>query len=545
MYYSNDRSENLLEKWVNMKSNFIKYIFIVFVIGIMAFAVYKIKSDEDSKNQTQNQTQESTKEAVREINLGIAEFDTINPILSKNKNVQDISKLIFEPLVDLSTDYKAEPCLAKEWAKQDTSYIIKLRDDVKWSTGDAFTAEDVRYTIDRLKDSSSIYSYNVQNVVSVDVIDSNTVKINLDKEVPFFEYNLTFPIMSQANYAGEDFSTSQKNQAPVGTGKYKILSVQDGSITLDKNTNWWNIKNKNLLLEKINITKYASLGEMYNAFKIGNVDLISTDNTSLQEYIGKIGYAPKEMKGREHTFLSLNIKNGFLSQTEVRQAISYSIDKENIVSSIFNNKCYTSSFPLDYGSWVYQSQNASAGYNLEQAKQVLTDAGWIFRNKYWQKTVNYRTQKLTLNLLVKSGDNDLNSVADNIKTQLENQGIHINIVQASDFQYVTMLNSGNYDIALCRMYLSPSPNIETFFGDNNLANYSNNEVSELMKEIKNTTDDATIKKDYSRLVEIYKSDVPYISLYTNKYNVAYNNSLTGNINPNWFNSFYNVESWSK
>ncbi len=73
-------------------------------------------------------------------------MDTINPILSNNKNVQDISKLIYEPLVNLTADYKSEACLAKEWAKQsDNSYLIKLRENVRWSNGQRFTSADVRF----------------------------------------------------------------------------------------------------------------------------------------------------------------------------------------------------------------------------------------------------------------------------------------------------------------------------------------------------------------------------------------------------------------
>ena len=102
-----------------MKSNFFKYIFIIFVVGIMVFAIYKIRTEEETKNQIQ-QTQEAEQEQsrIREINLGIAEYDTMNPIISKNKNVQDIQKLIYEPLINLTSDYKLEPCLATEWAKQ-------------------------------------------------------------------------------------------------------------------------------------------------------------------------------------------------------------------------------------------------------------------------------------------------------------------------------------------------------------------------------------------------------------------------------------------
>ena len=461
--------------------------------------------------------------------------------------MQDITKLIYEPLVNLTSDYKPEACLATEWAKQsDNSYLIKLRENVRWSDGQRFTAEDVRFTIDRLKEISSIYSYNVQYVVGVDVVDDYTVKINLDREVPFFEYYLTFPILSKDNYEGEDFSTTAKNSQPIGTGKYKITTVESSNIVLEKNTSWWNIKEKPLTLEKIIVNLYSSIGELYNSFKIGNLDLVATDNTNLAEYIGTIGYTPKEIKGRNHTFLAFNMQNELLSRQEVRRAISYSIDKDNIVSTVFNNQCITSSFPLDYGSRLCQNTDTSSGYNTEQAKRVLEEAGWTYsRSNYWQKTENRRTQRIELNLLVKSSDSARVSVAENIKTQLESQGIRINVVQVSDEEYTSRINNKNYDIALCTLTLSTSPDLTTFFGDGNLSNYSNDEIINIMNEVKNTTDENILKEKYNRLIEIYKSDVPYLSLYNSKYTVAYNSGLVGELTPNWFSSFYGIEGWYK
>ena len=115
-----------------MKSNWSKYVFLVIVIIIVIFAIFKIKIDEKQHQYTENNTANAERKKVTEIKLGITSLDTMNPILSKNKNIQDVSKLIYDPLVTLTSDYKAEPCLAKEWAKQGTSYLIKLKENVKW-----------------------------------------------------------------------------------------------------------------------------------------------------------------------------------------------------------------------------------------------------------------------------------------------------------------------------------------------------------------------------------------------------------------------------
>lgn len=525
-----------------MKSNVFKYIFIIFVIIIVIVAFFVIRNNENEQA-TEEETTSVEEEIVREIRLGIAQYDTLNPLLTNNKNVQNVTKLIYESLVDISSDYKATPALATEWAKQDaTTYIIKLRENVRWSNGERFTSADVQFTYDRLKENSSIYSSNLEHVTMLEIVDDYTVKMYLDQEVPFFEYYLTFPILSKTFYDTQDYYNV--GIVPVGTGKYKVDSVQENYITLTKNTNWWN-RDTGLTLEKITVNIYDSIGELYNAFKLGNVDLVSTDNTNIQEYIGTIGYSTKEIKGRTHDFLVLNTQNTLLTNQEVRRAISYSIDKNNIVSNVFQNKYYTSSFPLDYGSWVYQEQDASSGYNPEQANQLLSENGWSYRNSYWQKTISGRTQRIDLNLVVKASDSTQVAVAENIRTQLASQGIRITIQQYSDDQYSRAIKNKSYDMILCSMNLSPNPDMSLFFGDNNLANYANEEVTNLMNEIKNTTDETTIKNDYTRLAEIYKTDIPYISLYTNKYTVAYNTELVGEINSNWFNPLCGIETWYK
>ena len=185
-----------------MKSNFVKYIFFIFVITIMGFAVYKVNQQESQKKEdTTTADVEIQEEPVKELTLGIAEYDTINPILSNNKYVQEVSRLIYEPLLEIDSEYKIKNNLVKEWAKtSDTTYLLKLEENIKWSDGQQFSADDVIYTIDVLKKNPSIYAYNVQYIVKADKIDSNTVQITIDHEILFFEYNLIFPIMSKTYY---------------------------------------------------------------------------------------------------------------------------------------------------------------------------------------------------------------------------------------------------------------------------------------------------------------------------------------------------------
>lgn len=524
-----------------MKLNSFKYIFIIFAIAIMIFAIVKIKKDEQKQDDQKIIEKEETIEEITELNLGVASFDSMNPILSKNKNIQDISKIIFEPLMILTSDYKLENCLAQEWAKQnELTYIIKLKQDKRWSDGRKFTAQDVKFTIDRLKEIESIYSSNVQYISELEVVDESTIKIILSQEVIFFEYNLTFPILSQDYYNDKEFIP---DIVPIGTGMYKVSEVQGSKLILQKNEYYE--QNNKLKLDKIIITIYSTVGELYNAFKTGSIDFVSTQNSNIKEHIGTIGYTSKEMKGREHDFIAFNTQSNLLSQLNIRKAICYSIDKSNIVSSIYSDNYYVSSFPLDYGNWIYKEQDTSSGYNTEHAKRILVENGWEYKYKNWQKTENYKTQKIHLNFVVKSSDKNKVSVAENIKNQLENQGIRINLIKASDEQYNNYIINKNYDMILCSINLSLSPDLSTFFGNDNLANFSNLDITNIMNEVKNTNDEEKLKKNYKRLSEIYKTEMPYLSLYNNKYTVAYNQNLVGTSEPNWFYQFYNIENWHK
>lgn len=262
-----------------MKSNFIKYIFAIVVVGLAFYSAYLLYGKKDAIENTIEEIQVSENiEIINNIRVPVVNFDTINPILSKNTHVKSISKLVYEPLLDIGENYKIELALAKEWSKVNaTSYVVKLKEDIKWSDGSKFTAKDVQYTIDRLKDENvqSIYTYNVQNVIGVEVIDDNTIRINLSKEVPFFEYNLTFPIMSQKYFENEDFVNTSKNNNPIGTGMYKVIN-ENGNIILKENKEWWNKVGREAKLKEIHIIKYTSMGETYKAFKLGNIDIIET-----------------------------------------------------------------------------------------------------------------------------------------------------------------------------------------------------------------------------------------------------------------------------
>ncbi len=525
-----------------MKSNFAKYIFIIFIVGIIILVTYKL--NEEKKNMQQEEQTTITKEENigKEIKLGIAEFDTINPLLSKNKQVQEITKIIYEPLFQITSDYKLEKCLAKDWAKTaENKYLIKIDTSIKWSDGNNLSVDDVMFTIENLSKIDSIYFENIQHIVEVNRVDDNTIRIILDQEIPFFEYNLIFPIMSKKNYEGQNFVYGSSNNSPVGTGKYKITKNSSDTIILEKNENY---KRAELTLEKITISKYSNIGEMYNSFKLGKIDLITTNNIGIENYIGTIGYNKVETNGREFDFLAINTQNQVLANKEVRQAILRSINRESIISQVYGGKYRTQDYFLDYGNWL-QGDKADTSYNVDTAVQILEDNGWEYKYNRWQQYINYSTKVINFKLVVQESNDTRVAIANIIKSNLEEIGIKVTIVKATDNQYQSYLDNKNYDMILTGVTLSLSPNLETFFGDGNLANFSNEELSSIMNEVKNITKEDLLKEKYTRIRQIYNDEVPYIGLFSNYYEVASNWTLKGSIPANWYSIFINIDNWYK
>ena len=204
----------------------LKTIFLILILIVVLVVIYnKITSNDNISVADEYVAIEDNTLISNDIRIGIIELDNMNPLLSNNKNVQDISRLIFDPLFTLTEEYKLEGMLAKEWSKiDDNTYIIKLKEDIVWQDGEKFDISDVIFTIDMLKklETKSIYYYNVKDISMLQEIDEYTLKIQTNGNIPYFEYNFIFPIVSSKYFTEENFWNGDKNLKPIGTGKFYI-----------------------------------------------------------------------------------------------------------------------------------------------------------------------------------------------------------------------------------------------------------------------------------------------------------------------------------
>ena len=531
-----------------MKGSFLRTIFILFIIAIVGWAIYTKFYKKNSIEQVSefNISKSNPNESIisNSIRIGIMELDNMNPILSNNKNVQDISRLIFDPLFTLTEDYKIQPALATEYSQIDeTTYLIKLRENVKWHDGKEFDAFDVIFTIDMLKEEEnhSIYARNVDKITEIEDIDEYTLKIKIKEPTPYFEYNLIFPIVSCKYFNVDNFRWESKNIKPVGTGLYYISDASNDNILLKRNVSGW--EKKSIQIETINLIIYDSLSNTINGFKTGEIDLFTTSNRKIEEYLKNITYEKQTYINRNYDYLILNCESVILENKEVRQAINSAIDKDSIVNDIYNAQYKISNFPLDFGSYVYNKNNAIMLYDQNTAKRLLMDAGWKYTAKKWRKIVNYHYRTIDLNILVNKENGNLVKVSNKIKEQLESVGIGVKINAVDTNKFENNLYKGNYDIAIISNNYSYSPSLNKFFKENNLAKFKNEQVSEFINKMEKINDENELKQIVTNIIDIYNDEVPYISLYYNTNTFIYSPHLKGNIKPNSYNLFYGIENW--
>lgn len=334
-----------------MKEKNLKIIFLTVIIVLIFAAIYLITINKET---IASDIKTTRKENVinEEITIGITDFDTLNPILSTNRDVQYISKLIYEPLINIGQDFGLEQGMAIEWNQlNDKTYIIRLDENKFWDNGEKFTARDVEYTIKYIKNNKSIYNENIKNIEKIEIINDYTVKIFLIDIEEKFEYMLCFPIIC--------------DKTNVGTGNFYIETEQKEQIILKSKIDE----------KKINVNIYENIAKLYDAFAKEKIDLMVTNNINFEKYIGTFGYNKKIVCNRNFDFLKLNI-----DKPEIVQAINFAINKNEIIYKCFNNLYSKAEFPLQYGSYLY-NENVKYEYNTNYAKQVLKEAGWEYTRK--------------------------------------------------------------------------------------------------------------------------------------------------------------------
>lgn len=438
--------------------------------------------------------------------IGMSKLDSTNYLSSKNIILNELVSSLSNKLISINKDYSINYIVAKSIKKvSNKQYFIELNPDYN------VKVEDIKNTINEIKSAGdkNIYYECINNIWSIDEQGKNEFSITLKQDNPYFVYNLTFPILN----TGNNYPYDIKNE-----GESSVLFTR---------------KKSNSTLSTIRFTGYSDIDNLIEDFKNGKIDMFTASSDSIMQLIGKYEYNVKKYRDGQNIFLLGNKDSKVFSQKEVRQALLYSLNREEIVKKINSTFSEVIDIPYIYSSIRYK-------YDIVGAKNILIQYGWKNEKGMNKKTVGEEELTLELTLLVNEKDNTKVKIADMIKDMAENVGIRINIKKAKDAKLTELIKNKSYDIILADVYVNDKPDItylEEYININDKVNSALNIVKQSSIE--------DLPKNIATLQDVISDEIACIGILARNTNVVYQKNINGFEDINYMKVFYNLENIGK
>lgn len=377
----------------------------------MSVALGGCSGDKEAPESTTKNELPESKNPVEggSIKVGISQdLDSLDPHKAVSAGTKEVLFNIYEGLVKPDSDGNLVEAIAEKYEISEDAkvYTFTLRDGVKFHNGDAVTAEDVKYSIDKCADTSNgeplVSAYSI--VESVEIADEKTVEIHLSEANTEFLAYMTTAIVPR-DY--EELET-----APIGTGPFKYDSRNpQENVILVKNEDYWGEKAH---LDKVEFRIVSDADMLVTNLKGGSIDMAMRLTTSQAAELTE-GFHIEE--GTMNLVQALYLNNSVepLNNEKVRQALCYAIDPQEIMDMIADGKgarIGTSMYP---GLKKYFDEEYSTYYeqDYEKAKELLKEAGYA--------------DGFDLEITVSSADKPHVDTAQVIVEQLKNIGVNATI----------------------------------------------------------------------------------------------------------------------
>lgn len=442
----------------------------------------------------------------------------ITDIPSANINYQKV----YEGLVKPDENFVLQPSLAKEWTIiDDTTWEFKLNEGIKFHDGTPFNAEAVKATFERLLDpeTGSPQREKFSMIKEVKVIDPTTVQMIL--EYPYAPLlsilaSQEGSILSPKVLAEDPDSLRDK---PVGTGPFVFENWKSGQeISLTRNEDYWGDKpNIDRVVFKV-VPEDATRLAMIETGEAHINDQVPVTEIERIEASSAMGLTRTE--GLAVEFLGFNTQKAPFDDVRVRKAISHAIERESIISGVFNNAGTLANSAMSPKVFGYSENTKPAEYDLNEAKKLLKEAG---------------AENLKISLLTSDKKERIN-MAEVIQSQLKGIGVEVKIQVVEYGTFIEMTNGGEH-----QMFISGWGNA-TGDGDYNQHNlfhssshgpagnsfyYSNSEVDKLIEAAREETDEKKRLEIYEKLAQLELDDAVYVPIRNYEHMAAHNKSVSG------------------
>lgn len=469
-----------------------------------------------------------------DIKLGIYGIDTLNPIATRSESVQKIMNIVYEPLFTLDETGKLSSVLARSYTVSGggTRIEVTLKNGVKWHDGTNFTAEDVAYTLSRMKEADGLYGKISSKIHSFTAVDKSTIIINFESAETAPAYLLTFPIVPRhASYSKDaDFT-------PVGTGGYKFVSKSGTEIVLEPNSLW---HAGDVSERKIIVKILKDKNAVAEAFNVGELDAVTSDEMNSGEITPKTNSHSKTMVSDKMVFLGFNVLSPVIAPQSVRKAIDGILDRKKIIEQDAYGMGVAARISIAPDSWVLVGNGMKEENVNNTTKDIMENDGYVIKDGVYHKD----GIRQTVRLLVNVDNTQRAALAESIAATLRIAGFDVILEKTSYEEYAAKIAADDFDMFLGETEVSKNLNPAAMLHENdNYFNFDTTKTGEFFAKLCTVTDDEELKTQIEQFIQLFYSDPPYVPIYFKTESVIYGSYVSGIENPVSFDPYKDIEKW--
>jgi len=357
----------------------------------------------------------------------------INPILTTHSISATLEELIFNRLVRINSKGEIWPDLAESWdiSSDGLEYTFHLRKGIKFHDGVECTADDIKFTYDKLIDPevNSPFKSSFELVDRFEVIDRYTFQIILKEPSVSFLYRLVREIAPRHLLEEAELKNCPFNFHPIGTGPFRFKQwTEDNQIILEYNPDYYEGRP---YLDKIIVKAYPDSKDVWTALMRGEVDYV--------EFIEREDYeiAKEDSSFKAYAFaidiyyaISYDLNNPMLADKKLREAIAYGIDRKSLIERAafgYGLECNGPFYPQSLG---FNPDALPFEYNPQRSQELLAEAGWQDGDN--DGILEKEGEELELKVLVDARSKIYKRIIMVLRQQLQEIGIKIKVQLYND-----------------------------------------------------------------------------------------------------------------